>query len=289
MPNHQPTTSTLSPATNSKGLLINTRPSERLLPSVLAGMADVLDIYHMPLLALQAYDTPMNAVYQNQLIAGAYRLLVVVSPSAANYALATLDDNNKQTLITANHSGALTIVAVGKATADVLRCAGFLVLVPFCANNEGMLAMPIVQALTAKDKVLIWKGVAGRTLLIETLMARQVAVDSCLWYQRVMPDTLKSQAFTLKTLSYQYKHRWLLISSGSAWQHWQQIAKALDIKLQSFHYIALGERLTKLIAPTACVSTLASLDELPLFINRKLLINNNFCQSTIDTDNYDST
>lgn len=238
-----------------RALLVNTRPTERTLPNVAA------DVYTMPLLALQAYDEPMNAIYQQRLQQGAYHLLVVVSITAAQYALSNLDKTITQQLAKDSHAGRLTVVAVGDATAQVLRQAGFDVVVPQNSSNEGMLALPQIQALTATQSVLFWKGVGGRTLLLDMLAAKDVAIDCCLWYQRIAPQTLPRQASYLKQLSEQYQRSWMLITSQAAWQHWCTVANWLDIDLQSFHYIALGDRLSKLIAP-ARVTKVASLDEL---------------------------
>ncbi len=78
------------------------------------------------------------------------------------------------------------LVAVGAATADVLRSANLEVaIVP--KDNGGsdyLLALDEMQQL-AGEKVLIVRGEGGRELLADTLKQRQAYVEYCEVYRRV--------------------------------------------------------------------------------------------------------
>lgn len=146
-------------------------------------------------------------------------------------------------------------------------------LQPAIANNEGMLAMPEIAGLQAGDKLLVWRGLGGRRLLVDTLQARGVIIDSIAWYKRTMPvnaiaDYLQwwRQCSLPKLLSQPALRPIVIISSGSAFENWQQVvAQAVsqilkstsynptlansDIpRLADFVYVVLGGRLANLLA-----------------------------------------
>jgi len=191
------------------------------------------------------------------------------------------------------HNHLSHIIAVGEATAAVLQSnelpvANQQVRQPAIANNEGMLAMPEIEKLKAGDKVLIWRGLGGRRLLVDALQARGVHIDSIAWYERVMPaDASAHYQQWLKQFSghhmppLQQPKPIVVISSGTAFEHWVSIVgsvPALDsesksditldansndslnatlytnlnnrlpFKLSDFAYVVLGERLAHMVA-----------------------------------------
>ncbi|WP_368039515.1 uroporphyrinogen-III synthase, partial [Psychrobacter sp. DAB_AL32B] len=106
------------------------------------------------------------------------------------------------------------------------------------ANNEGMLAMPEIESLQAGDKLLVWRGLGGRRLLVDTLQARGVHIDSIAWYERTMPiDAMAQyqqwlvqllvQQSLPQTLSVEQPKPIVIISSGTAFEHWESVVKAL--------------------------------------------------------------
>lgn len=248
-------------------LFINTRPLERQTPD--HQNRDHHDpqlpnwhVYSLPLLTL--VPRVLNADEKttlDELVLGKFRLLVVVSVTACQYALNALSNDDLAVLQTLNRLGNLNVIAVGQATAKALRQAGFLVLTPDEMSNEGMLAMACVKALTPHDKVLIWRGVGGRTLFFDTLQATGIAVSAIAFYERVCPDTLPQNTQILSTLLPNHDKIVMLISSEMAFLHWQDIAQKTKIDHQALHYLALGKRLTTLIAPYARVTALDSLDK----------------------------
>lgn len=230
-----------------RALFVHTRPIERqnaaaYLPLTKQGV----DTFCMPLLFLRPQSDPNAKRFGHRLAHGEYKLLLAVSPTAAERGLAALSDDDKAKAQALSARGKLTCVAVGKASAKPLCQAGFVAQTPLVNSNEGMLQMACIKNLKAGDAALIWKGEGGRQTLIDALCAKGVAVDCVLWYARKAPDDLPLRAQELKTRLGQYRKVFFLVSSAQAWQNWLTIAARLDICPQNFHYIALGERITRL-------------------------------------------
>ncbi|PYE41079.1 uroporphyrinogen-III synthase [Psychrobacter fozii] len=268
-------------------VVINTRPVERSAPLTQHLQAEGLSVVEMPMLALQSRPTTNDdMILMQQWLAGAYKALVIVSPTAAAAGLAVWqmlkrenqvrDDENDQ--VDAPVKAPSHIIAVGEATAAVLsnRLAHELeyqVRQPEVANNEGMLAMPEIESLQAGDKLLVWRGLGGRRLLVDALQARGVHVDSIAWYERKMPveasvqyeqwlqGFLTSCSETDVALSEQPKPI-VVVSSGAAFEHWEAVVSAVaekrleptadtvlpPLELADFAYVVLGERLANMVA-----------------------------------------
>ena len=275
--------------------VINTRPVERAAPLTRHLQAAGLTVVDIPMLALEACassDTDMRLM--RQWLAGEYQVLVIVSPTAAASGLAIWQllererqansATDKEAKGTEGSSRLLAapshLIAVGEATAAVLNeaklpFASYQVLQPAIANNEGMLAMPEIDSLQAGDKLLVWRGLGGRRLLVDRLQARGVHIDSIAWYERKMPINAMAQYqqwrqdFNNKnatigiTVSQQAKPI-VIVSSGTAFEHWESIVQATKtinlaaenqamsvnapLKLSDFAYVVLGERLANMVA-----------------------------------------
>lgn len=276
-------------------LVINTRPVERAAPLTRHLQAAGMSVVDMPMLTLQPrLATDNDMMLMRQWLAGEYQALVIVSPTAAASGLAIWQllerehqangatdkevkaiEGSSNILVAPSH-----LIAVGEATAAVLNEAKlsnaiYQVLQPAIANNEGMLAMPEIDSLQAGDKLLVWRGLGGRRLLVDTLQARGVHIDSIAWYERKMPIDAMVQyqqwlqgfnsqnAISSVTASQQGKPI-VIVSSGTAFEHWESIvqaAKTFDVaaehqvmsvnaplKLSNFSYVVLGERLANMVA-----------------------------------------
>ena len=275
--------------------VINTRPVERAAPLTRHLQAAGLTVVDIPMLALEACassDTDMRLM--RQWLAGEYQALVIVSPTAAASGLAiwqllererqansVTDKEAKGTEGSSRLLSALShLIAVGEATAAVLNeaklpFASYQVLQPAIANNEGMLAMPEIDSLQAGDKLLVWRGLGGRRLLVDTLQARGVHIDSIAWYERKMPidammqyqqwlQDFNNRNATVGVTASQQAKPIVIVSSGTAFEHWESIvqaAKTFDVaaehqvmsvnaplKLSDFSYVVLGERLANMVA-----------------------------------------
>ena len=275
--------------------VINTRPVERAAPLTRHLQQAGLTVVGIPMLALEACassDTDMRLM--RQWLAGEYQVLVIVSPTAAASGLAIWQllererqansATDKEAEGTEGSSRLLAapshLIAVGEATAAVLNeaklpFASYQVLQPAIANNEGMLAMPEIDSLQAGDKLLVWRGLGGRRLLVDRLQARDVHIDSIAWYERKMPINAMAQyqqwrqdfnnknAIVGITASQQAKPI-VIVSSGTAFEHWESIVQATKtinlaaenqamsantpLKLSDFAYVVLGERLANMVA-----------------------------------------
>ena len=274
-------------------VIINTRPVERAAPLTHYLQAAGMSVVEMPMLTLQS--RPMidsDIIRMQQWLSGEYKALVIVSPTAAASGLAawqTLEhrynlQNDSDVPTEAVFEGLTPpshLIAVGDATASVLnnakiKISKYQVCQPKVANNEGMLAMPEIENLQAGDKILIWRGLGGRRLLVDSLQARGVHVDSIAWYERKMPVDAMGQYhqwladFLLNyfrqniALSEQPKPI-VIVSSGAAFEHWVSVVSAVvkkglasesesemvaisPLDLADFSYVVLGERLANMVA-----------------------------------------
>lgn len=265
-----------------------------------------MTVIDMPMLALQPCAlTTEDITVMEQWLAGDYQALVIVSPTAANCGLAAwkkleatdlknVDSELSDLEIELCRTAVLDrvdkapsqIIAVGEATATVLksnerRIENYQVLQPLIADNEGMLAMPEIEGLQKGDKLLVWRGLGGRRLLVDTLSARGVHIDSIAWYERVMPKDARDNYQRWCEQMIAFPNTGLLkpiviISSGTTFEHWTDIvtqrqqtkldnksklndkSEELSAKVQSnqkrwpilndFIYIVLGERLARIVA-----------------------------------------
>ena len=125
--------------------------------------------------------------------------------------------------------------------------------------------MPEIDSLQAGDKLLVWRGLGGRRLLVNTLQARGVHIDSIAWYERKMPNDAMAQykewyAQYLNQKSEQPRPI-VIVSSGTAFEHWQAIVTEVaaqkanaeksnraPLQLNDFAYVVLGERLANMVA-----------------------------------------
>lgn len=264
-------------------VVINTRPLERAPPLTEHLQTAGLSVIDMPMLTLQPRAVSATDIgLMRRWLAGDYKALVIVSPTAAASGLAVwqalvqeLQVTDKSKLST---SGILSVnkapshlIAVGAATAAVLQDPNLQldcqIRQPIVANNEGMLAMPEIEQLQAGDKLLIWRGLGGRRLLVDTLKARGVHIDSIAWYERTLPIDASTnyqqwlQQFLLQNLDQSQPLKPIvIISSGTAFEHWSGVVKSAQtdatfalnnpspLTLADFNYIVLGERLAAMVA-----------------------------------------
>jgi len=277
-------------------IVINTRPVERAAPLTQHLQAAGLTVVEMPMLTLRPRPTTdLDISLMHQWMAGEYKALVIVSPTAAASGLVawqSLDhekrkykakDGNDKYVQRLSEGLSLPspLVAVGEATAAEfsqvrIDTTNYQILQPETANNEGMLAMPEIDSLQAGDKLLIWRGLGGRRLLVDTLQARGVHIDSIAWYERTMPIDAMAQYqqwqqdfLTHSIASLQQPKPIVVISSAAAFEHWSNIvnddqSKTLEKKqntdavadiaerpsltLKDFSYVVLGERLANMVA-----------------------------------------
>ena len=281
-----------------KQTVINTRPVERAAPLTEYLQEAGFDVISIPMLALQSRAiTADDITIMRAWLAGDYKALVIVSPTAATSGLALWETLAEQANELGNDDSSINkninnssplksliapshLIAVGSATAQVLQqaqlsTASYEVLQPTIANNEGMLAMPEVEQLAAGDKLLVWRGLGGRRLLVDTLQARGVHIDSIAWYERVLPNDAMSNYqrwaqdfYRLPKVQDEPLNKRskpiVIISSGSAFEHWQSVIRQATFAQQDndvaisetraisaladYVYVVLGVRLANMLA-----------------------------------------
>ncbi len=234
-------------------ILINTRPIHR--GDAIRQMTGVMMV-DLPLLEIRSLSiSECEQAMMMQFCQGAYDALVITSVESARRALDYLRSHQVNVPTLPN----TPIIAVGTATAQVMQAYGFDVILPQTANNEGMLTLPQIKSLTAHDRVLIWRGVGGRRLLHDTLVAKGVHIDAIEWYERTTPSDLYDNfSAILPTLPTTPNHAHVIISSEMAYQAWASLPHAET----RYHYLALGERLARIIRthePSAAISMIDDL------------------------------
>lgn len=141
-----------------------------------------------PMLAIQALSKSEDtqAITTTLLKLDEYQKALFVSQNAVNYACEWIDRYWPQL------PQGLAFFAIGEATAQLLEKKlehlGALVEAPQQAmNSEALLNLDALQRV-AGEKIVIFRGVGGRTHLGKSLEARGALIDYCELYQRVIPD-----------------------------------------------------------------------------------------------------
>ena len=209
-------------------MLLNTRPDD--LAAALEDELKALGVesVHLPLLSIERLSVAPQAA-----LAHSYRLVLCVSPRAAEFFLASLSESQLQVF------RQQVLIAVGSRTAQVLSEAGLCARVPERISSEGLLAMPEFRALQSGDSLMILRGQGGRRLIDEVMSARGISVDELILYKRCEPDNLEARYAQLKRLDLTQ----VLITSFESWQRFVQI----ESDLSQYRYLLLGDRLLKLI------------------------------------------
>lgn len=145
-------------------------------------------------------------------------------------------------------------------------------------NNEGMLKLKPIRSLKSGDRILIFKGTNGRTLLAKTLENQGVLVDQIPCYQRqtspILPDQLQTILNIRQTILSGRTRAFVLISSQQTLLAWQQLLQQADRlhqdflhqdfedqALAPFFYLTLGQRLTDILSQkTVHYQAIATLD-----------------------------
>ncbi len=116
---------------------------------------------------------------------------IFVSPSAVRMGLAAVGKHFS------DFPESVRLAAVGEGSAKPLRDAvGRSVLIPVeGADSEALLACPELQSL-AGQRVMLFRGAGGRTLIADTLAARGATVLPAVCYERrrLRPDTAPLRA-----------------------------------------------------------------------------------------------
>lgn len=196
--------------------VLNTRPVDRA-PALAASLAAAgAWVSALPLLELEPLEPDASARARLQDL-DRYRVIFVVSPTAAELGLARLGDYWPQWPV------GQAWVAVGAATARVLEAHGLSPLSPSLETSEGVLALPPIAALQPGDRVLVLRGEGGRNLVRDWLQAKSVTVDYLDLYRRRLPDTAAPR---WRDLAAAGAPDAVILTSGESLGHWLALAGA---------------------------------------------------------------
>lgn len=211
--------------------VLNPRPTAQahgLNQALLAAGAEVLAL---PLLDIR--PLPITALERTCLLAlDRYDATLFVSVNAARLGLEAVAECWPQWPFQ------LPAYAVGAATRDLLIDAGLSVTCPQQEDSEGLLALTPLQQVSGQ-RWLLFSGVAGRALLLDSLRARGAQVDVLALYERTLPAQASAQ---WQALSAQALPDVVLLSSALVWQHWQQVADAQALQPM---LVCVSERLAE--------------------------------------------
>ena len=230
---------------------INTRPDQRAKALSLFLRQHGVTVIELPLLTL--VEKPMTVAEQAGLQSiDRYQVVVLVSEAAVKYGLARLATLVKLTEL----SKKITWVAVGDKTANYFNqtwqqlseLPAPTVIFPHekhAQNNEGLLNLPVIQALGTGDYLQVWRGIGGRELLADTLTAKGVQVHLLNLYQRVLPSAT-THAFAVWQQTQTHNQPIIvLISSLTAWQNWQQLTLGTEMAASCYYYLVLQSRIAE--------------------------------------------
>lgn len=173
----------------------------------------------LPLLVIE--PVPLTGVNKQRILdLDRYDLVFYVSSNAATLGLAAIETWWPQYPLGVKN------FAVGPGTAAVLQQHGLDVDYPTeRMSSEAMLALPALQDIRGK-KALIVRGVGGREILAEGLLARGASVDYAELYQRQAPQ------YPVDYLQQQYLHATpdaVVISSAEALDNLQLLFAPLGL------------------------------------------------------------
>ena len=231
---------------------INTRPDQRAKALSLFLRQHGVKVIELPLLTLVEKPLTVAETAVLQTI-DRYQVVVLVSEAAVKYGLARLATLVKLTEL----SKKITWVAVGDKTANyfnqtwqqLTELPAPTVIFPDekrAQNNEGLLNLPVIQALGKGDYLQVWRGIGGRELLADTLAAKGVQVHLLNLYQRVLPSAT-THAFAVWQQTQTQTHNQpiiVLISSLTAWQNWQQLTANTQM-VANCYYLVLQSRIAQ--------------------------------------------
>ena len=134
--------------------------------------------------------------------------------------------------------------AVGAATAKVLAEHTVQAQLPEKYNSEGLLALPGLQCLT-EQKVLIVKGVGGRTLLADTLKMRGAELVLADVYRRACPPVNTRMQAQVKTVLNTGSPLVMVVSSIETLENLEALLASSWPQLQNRPLVVVSERIAQ--------------------------------------------
>ena len=156
-----------------------TRPQQQAAALSQAIRAAGGEVFDFPALVIEA--VPLEMLSASLAWLKDADIAIFISPNAAQFGMAAIQAAGGLQMST-------EIFAVGPGTTQVLRdLGGSQIITPQGQDSEALLALPQLQHVTGK-RVVIVRGVGGRALLFDTLIARGADVHLLECYRRSCPQ-----------------------------------------------------------------------------------------------------
>ena len=182
-----------------------TRPAGQAAPLLDALTAAGFRAHHQPLLALAPLEELSAQSRQALQELDRYQHVIFISVNAVRFGLECIDDYWPQLPV------GLHWYAVGSSTASLLAQRGLNPITPEKnMSSEGLLALPGLQSVS-RSRVLIVKGLGGRSTLRDGLLGRGARVDELACYRRYCPALAPGE---LAQRLLQWDIRAIALSSG---------------------------------------------------------------------------
>ncbi len=179
----------------SKRVII-TRPEAQSGPWSQRLQAEGYDTVAVPVLEIAAIEDEahIQAVKSHILALDDYAFLIFVSQNAVEYGFNWIEDYWPQfpTGLTCLAIGAKTEQAMTQRLATLGMPAHNMNEDNSRMDSEALLALPCLQNVN-DTKVLIFRGLGGRTQLLDSLQARGAKVQHCELYRRLVPAAAEQQ------------------------------------------------------------------------------------------------
>ncbi|MFU8925309.1 uroporphyrinogen-III synthase [Acinetobacter puyangensis] len=225
--------------------IFNTRPQARAQPLNQALQALGYEVFELPLLALK--PLPLDAALRSQFQAFCSAdIVVVVSHIAAQLGVQYYRELGLDMALLQQKKW----IAVGRSTQLALQEYALHSECPKVETSEGMLQLEVLHHLQDKT-IAFWRGIGGRTLMMQHLQKQGCHIQNILLYSRQCPQ------YNPVELAIKFSHlpAIILISSEESWKNWLllcqdfiQAQKALGQNI----YIVLGDRVTQVLQHYFC-------------------------------------
>ena len=219
--------------------IINTRPTDRAAPLTQALQQLGYEVFELPLLELTPLPLKDQLRQQFQQLLSA-DIVVVVSSIAAQLGV----EYARQCNIELSQLQRLKWVAVGQATQQTLLALGLTSQCPVIENSEGMLSLDFFKDCH-QQTVAFWRGIGGRTLMMQQLADQGCTLLNMILYRRQMP--VLSQGALAGSAQ---RPSMLLVSSEASWKNWlllRQQSTFLQENFIDYDYLVLGSRVSQVI------------------------------------------
>jgi uroporphyrinogen-III synthase len=187
---------------------------------------------------LEIFPVQNNKLETTFLDLDRFQHVIFTSISAARLGMSKLDEYWPQWPV------GIEWYAVGAGTAKVLAEYTVQAQLPEKYNSEGLLALPGLQSL-AEQKVLIVKGVGGRTLLADTLKSRGAELVLADVYQRACPPVNTSIQAQVKTVLNTASPVVMVVSSIESLENLESLLAPSWPQLQKRPLVVVSERIAQ--------------------------------------------